>query len=171
MIISLIVAASENNVIGVGNKLPWNLPDDLAYFQEKTIGRPIIMGRKTFESIGKPLPGRLNIIVTTMTQKLFFDDKNVKFVTSLEDAFDMARSSGQQEVFVIGGSQIFTQAFPSADRLYLTRVHTHVEGDVFLLPLMDPNWEREWVEISRKDHPADARHEYAFTFLVYERRR
>jgi len=171
MIISLIVAASENNIIGVGNRLPWSLPDDLKNFQQKTIGRPVIMGRKTFESIGKPLPGRLNIVITTMTQGLFFDEKNVKFVSSLEDAFKVARSSDQEEAFVIGGSQIYYQAFEHSDRLYLTRVHAKVEGDSKLLPLMNSNWEQDWVEVSREDHSADERHKFSFTFLVYERRK
>ena len=161
--ISLIVAASENNVIGKDNDIPWRLPDDWKNFKATTMGCPLIMGRKTFVSIGRPLPGRRNIIVTRQ--------KDVKFegcdvVGSLEEAIALAKSDAPREVFIGGGEEIYRQALPLADRVYLTRVHTVIDGTVHFPELGD-----EWKEVSRQEHPADEKHPYAFTFLTFERTR
>ncbi|MFA6523328.1 MAG: dihydrofolate reductase [Candidatus Peribacteraceae bacterium] len=164
MIISLIVAASKNNVIGVGGRLPWSLPNDLRYFRERTQGKPVIMGRKTFDSIGKPLPNRSNIIVTRQPR---LKVQGCIVVHSLDEALKVAEEAlGAKEAFIIGGAEIFKEALPKADRVYLTHVHTVIEGDAFFLPLDSSKWE----EVSREEHEEDQRHLYAYTFCVYERR-
>jgi dihydrofolate reductase len=165
MIVSIIVAAAENGVIGRDNKLPWSLPDDLKYFRKVTEGKPVIMGRKTFESIGRPLPNRVNIVLTTT----YLDLKSCKVASSLPQAVTMALESKPAEVFLIGGRDVFAKALEQslADRIYLTRVHARVEGDV-LLP--DIDWGK-WKEVSSTYHEADDKHAYPFTFLVYERKK
>ena len=160
MILSLIVAASNNNVIGKDNKLPWHLPDDLKRFKALTRGHPIIMGRKTFESIGRALPDRLNIVVS---QTLEVAPVGTQLANSLSAALELAK--GSDEAFIIGGSQLFQMSAPLADRLYLTRVHATIEGDVSLPPIDFS----EWKEISKEEHPNNSEHEYAFTYINYER--
>lgn len=160
MILSLIVAASDNNVIGKNNKLPWHLPDDLKRFRALTRGHPVIMGRKTFESIGRPLPDRMNIVVS---HTLEVPPAGTKLASSLSVALELA--NGSEEAFVIGGSQLFQMSAPLADRLYLTRVHATVDGDV-LLPPIDFS---AWKETSREEHPNDPEHEFSFTYINYER--
>ena len=163
MILSLIVAADENNVIGKNNTIPWHLPDDLRYFRDKTRGHPVIMGRKTYESIGKPLPHRLNIIVTRNPD---FHVDGCAVVSSLHDGIEIAKRENSDEVFVIGGQQIYDIALPIADRLYLTRVHTHLEsGDAFFPEIPFDEWE----ETSRLEHPTDETHLFPFSFIVYDR--
>jgi dihydrofolate reductase len=161
--LSLIVAVSENNVIGKDDALPWSLPDDLKYFRQKTEGKPVIMGRKCYESIGRPLPNRRNIVVS---RKEDLKIEGCEVVGSLEEAVEIAKGDAE-EIFVIGGAQIYELALPLAGRLYLTRVHAEIDGDVFF-PEVDEN---EWKEVSREEHDADQEHQDAFTFLVYERRR
>lgn len=156
--LNLIVAASENNVIGKDGDLPWSLPDDLQYFKKVTNGHPIIMGRKCYESIGRPLPGRQNIIISRQSE---YAIEGCDIAGSLEEALGTAEG---KEVFVIGGGQIYEQALPHVDRIYLTRVHTEIDGDVVFSQLGD-----EWKEISAERHEADERHEYAFTFVVLEK--
>lgn len=163
MTISLIAAASENNVIGRDNDLPWHLPKDLKFFRSKTSGHPIIMGRKNYESIGRSLPNRLNIVIT---RQAGLEIEGCEVVGSLEEAIELGKQSDQDELFVIGGGQIYEAAMPLADRIYLTRVHAHVDGDV-LFPELD---ESEWKQLSSEEHLADDDHEHAFTFIVYERR-
>ncbi|HEY8510707.1 MAG TPA: dihydrofolate reductase [Cyclobacteriaceae bacterium] len=166
MIVSLIAAVSRNNVIGKDNDLPWNLPDDMKYFMQTTSRHHVIMGRKNYESIPekfRPLPNRTNIVVTRNED---YQAPGCHIVHSLEDAFAIPMRSEEEEVFVIGGADIFRQSLPFADRLYLTEVHADVEGDVFF-PAFDHS---EWKELSRVPHPADERHKYAFDFVVYERR-
>lgn len=165
MIISLIVAASENDVIGKNNALPWSLPDDLKYFRDKTQGKPVIMGRKTYDSIGKPLPERLNIVLTTHPK----DIPGCTIATSLEEALRVAGEHARDEIFVIGGSDIFAQLLRQgkADRLYLTRVHATVSGEV---PLPTIDWS-QWKQVSSERHAADDKHAHAFTFFVFERKR
>ncbi|PIQ75807.1 dihydrofolate reductase [Candidatus Peregrinibacteria bacterium CG10_big_fil_rev_8_21_14_0_10_49_24] len=162
MRISLIVAASENNVIGRNNDLPWSLPDDLQHFRTVTEGSPIILGRKNYESIGRPLPRRRNIVISRQPN-LSIDGCEV--VASLEEALDLVKQ--EDEVFVIGGGEIYRQALPSADRIYLTRVHADIEGDVFFPELSEEDWE----EVSREEHLADDRHAYAFTYRTLDRRK
>jgi len=163
MKISLIAAASENNVIGKDNTLPWDLPDDLQHFRSITQGHPIILGRKNYESIGRPLPNRRNIIVSRQ-EGLQIEGCDV--VPSVEAAIELAKETEQEESFIIGGGQIYALALPLADRIYLTRVHAEVEGDVFFPEIK----EEEWEEVSREEHPADEKHAYAFAFIAYERK-
>jgi dihydrofolate reductase len=159
-VISLIVAASANNVIGNDGELPWRLSDDLKRFKAVTMGKPIVMGRKTFESIGRPLPGRLNIVITRQND---FAADGCEVVQSIEKAVEVA--GAVEEVMVIGGSQIYAAFLQMADRVYLTRVHTDVEGDA-LFPSLD---HAEWRESSREEHEADELNEYACTVTTFER--
>ena len=161
MILSLIVAAAENNVIGKDNKLPWHLPDDLKRFRALTRGKAVIMGRKTFESIGHPLPDRLNIVVS---RHLEVAPAGCSLASSLTAALELARGESD-EVFVIGGAELFGLALPLADRLYLTRVHGKIDGDVFL-PEIDFS---EWREVADEEHVQDDTHAYGFVFLDYQR--
>ena len=158
MNVSLIVAASRNGVIGAGGKLPWHLPADLQRFKQLTMGHPILMGRKTYESIGKPLPGRTNIVITRQTG---FQCCGTTVAHSLEEALLICEN--EKETFVIGGAEIFKQALPLADRIYLTRINRDFEGDTFLFDI-NPS---AWKEISREDFPADS---LPHTFLTYERK-
>lgn len=169
--LSVIAAVSDNNVIGRDGKLPWYLPDDLKHFHDITVGHAVIMGHKTYESIPKkhrPLPDRTNIIVTRQDMGM----PGCIVVHSFEEAIEQARYQSLKskvsnpEVFVIGGAEIYRQALPLVQRIYLTRVHTQVDGDAFF---PDVAW-GEWLEISREEHPADTRHAYAFTFAMYKRR-
>lgn len=161
MILSLVVAASENNVIGKGNALPWKLPDDLRHFRELTKGKPIIMGRKTFESIGRPLPDRLNIVITRQEG---YEKEGIVRAESLDDAIEIAQESNAEEACVIGGGEIYKQALEKADRVYLTRVHATIDGDAFFA--FD---ESKWHIVSKEDHPKDDVHPYEMTFLTYEK--
>jgi dihydrofolate reductase len=165
MKLSLIVAAAENNVIGVDGHLPWSLPDDMKHFKECTIGRPVIMGRKTYESIPakfRPLPDRRNIVVTRQAD---YDAPGCVVVHSLEEALDDARQSGAEEACVIGGSSLYALALPLADIIHLTRVHEVLEGDAVFAHI-DP---AQWREVAREEHPADERHAFSFAFVTYER--
>lgn len=166
MILSLIVAASTNNVIGRSGVLPWNLPDDLKYFREKTLGKPVIMGRRTYESVGKPLPKRHNIVISRMHQE-WLKEQGVSVAGSLDEALILAEADSPEEIFVIGGAEIFKEALPIAHRLYLTRVHAHIEGDA-VMPEIDFE---EWKKISEEHHEKDTAHQCGFTFEVYEKQR
>lgn len=163
MRVSLIVAAAENNVIGSNNALPWDLPDDLQYFRKVTMGHPVIMGRKTFASIGRPLPKRLNIVISRTLKSI----AGCEVLPSLESAVELARKSKATDAFIIGGRDIFAAALEGGlvDTLYLTRVHALIAGDV---SLPDIDW-KQWKCISTHKHAADDRHAYAFSFEVYER--
>lgn len=161
--VSLLVAASENHVIGKDNQLPWHLPNDLKYFKNLTWGMPIVMGRKTFESIGKPLPGRKSIVVTRNKDWSF---PGVAVAHTIKDAVDQSESFGANEVFVIGGAHVFEAAFPLATRLYLTRIHQHFNGDVFLPPIN----EKEWKLVKSHDHAPDEKNRYPHTYEVWERK-
>ena len=163
--ISLIVAASDNNVIGKDNKLIWRQSDDLKRFKELTSGKPVIMGRKTYESIGRPLPNRLNIVVTR-NKDLSIDGCIV--VHSIEEGFRKARGRGSKEIFVIGGAEIYRKAFKYVSNIYLTRVHEEFDGDSFFYPekiILNDGFElkeKEW-------HEADEKNEYNYSYLKYER--
>jgi len=161
-----MVAAAENGVIGRNNSLPWHLPQDLRNFKRVTMGKPIVMGRKTFESIGRPLPGRCNIVIS---QNPDYSAAGVRLVASLEEALVLAEHvatvDGAPEAVVIGGAEIYALALPRADRLYLTRIHAAVEGDARLPPI---NW-GEWREVGRERHAADDHNPHDYSFLVYER--
>lgn len=162
MIRSLVVAMSENGVIGRENKLPWRLPEDLAYFKRVTLGHPILMGRRTYESIGRPLPGRMNIVLTHQRD---FEAPGCVVVHSLDEAWDAAK--GAAEVSVIGGTALFRDTLPIADRIHLTEVQAQVDGDTFF-PAFDRS---QWRETEISCHPADARHSYPFRIVVLDRRR
>jgi dihydrofolate reductase len=158
--IALVVAMADNSVIGRGGSLPWHLPDDLRHFKSVTLGKPILMGRHTFESIGRPLPGRRNLVLTRGAAPLA---PAVESVASIAAALALVGES--PELCVIGGAAVYAQALPAATRLYLTRVHGEVSGDVHF-----PPWDASaWRELDRQEHPADARHAYAMSFITLAR--
>ena len=164
--LALIVAVAQNRVIGRDNKLPWYLPNDLKYFKQTTLGKPVIMGRKTYESIGKPLPGRTNIVITRQTD---YQPEGVKVVSSVEDAIKVAESvcliDGQEEAMVMGGAEIYGLTLPHCERLYLTEVHAEVEGDAWF-----PEYDKsEWAEVTREDFKAEGPNPFDYSFVVYER--
>jgi dihydrofolate reductase len=163
VLLSLLVAISENNVIGKNNKLPWHLPEDLKYFKNTTWAMPIIMGRKTFESIGIPLPGRTNIVITRNKK---WKGDGVKIVHDLDQARKTGEDLDVKEIFVIGGAEIFKTSLPQADRIYLTRIHQNFEGDAFF-PSIDKSWEL----ISNRDNLPDEKNMYACSFQIWERRK
>ena len=158
--ISIIVAISENGVIGSDNRLPWHLPDDLKRFKALSLGKPIVMGRRTFESIGRPLPGRTNIVVSRQPG---LEIEGTVVARSLDAA--LAAAGTAPEIVVIGGAEIFRQVLARTDVIHLTRVHARVAGDV-VFPELEPG---QWRESAVEQHPADARHQYAFTFVTLQR--
>jgi dihydrofolate reductase len=164
--VSLIVAAAENGIIGKDNDMPWKISSDLKYFKKVTLYKPVIMGRKTFESIGKPLPERTNIVITRDTT---FTKKGVITAHSLEMALEVATSMAevrkQREIMVIGGEQIYNLALPVADRLYLTRIHAEIEGDASFPDLN----EKDWLEYSREDHVRGEKDSHNYSFIVLDR--
>lgn len=162
MKVSLIVAAAENGVIGRNNALPWRLSADLQRFKALTMGHAIVMGRKTYESIGQPLPGRRMIVVTRQPG---YSAPGVEVASGFDSALAIAKLHNESELFVIGGAEIFALAAPLAERLYLTRVHAEVPGDVRFPPI-DP---AAWRLLESQPHPADGKNEYPFTFQRYER--
>jgi dihydrofolate reductase len=171
MKIALVVAMAQHRVIGKDNALPWHLPEDLKYFKRVTLHKPVIMGRKTYDSIGKPLVDRVNIVITRNAD---YRPPGVLVVNSLESALErcatllqMQGAPDDSEVSIIGGAQIFEHSMALADRLYLTEVHAEVEGDIFF-PEFDRN---DWVEVARDDHPACAKNPYPYSFVVLERKR
>ncbi len=162
MIVSQIVAASLNNVIGVHNGLPWHMPRDMAYFKEKTLGHHIVTGRRNYEAEGKALPGRVNIVLSRNPDYKIPDGI---VVNKLEHAIDIARKAGETELFIVGGEQIYRLAMSVTDRIYLTRIHTVVEGDTFY---PEPD-RREWKEVFCERHQKDESNPFDYDFLVYER--
>ncbi|WP_077618507.1 dihydrofolate reductase [Bacillus sinesaloumensis] len=159
--ISLLVAMDKNRLIGKDNDLPWRLPADLAYFKRVTMGHPIIMGRKTYDSIGRPLPGRENIIVTRDTS---YKMEGCKVIHSIEEIVKMRKES-EQELFVIGGAEIFKEILPYSDRLYITEIEEEFEGDTYF-PAFDKS---EWKIISKEQGIKDEKNPYDYKFLVYEK--
>jgi len=166
MRIAMIWAMAENRVIGRGNMLPWHLPNDLKYFKRLTTGKPVIMGRKTYESIGRPLPNRVNIVVT---RDKSFTAEGVKVVHTINEAIELANAeciiSGAEEVIVMGGAEIYKQSLPRADRLYITFVHAVIEGDAYF-PEFDLN---AYKEIGRDDFYADGPNPYDYSFTVFDK--
>lgn len=161
--ISLIWAMDENRVIGYHNQLPWRLPEDLKFFKRVTIGHPIAMGRKTYESIGKPLPGRENIVITRDEN---YDPEGCTVMHSIEEMLAYAAENKSEEIFVIGGAEIFKEVLQHADKLYLTMIHHQFEGDTFF-PVFDiDKWELESREIGLKDE----KNPYDYEFLIYKRK-
>ena len=160
MKISFVVAASTNNVIGVDGDLPWRLPEDLKKFKSITMGKPMIMGRATYDSIGRALPGRQSIV---LTRQKGFRAEGCDVATSIEDALKLAGDA--EEVMVIGGGKIYEQFLPMADRIYLTRVNATVEGDTYF-PQLDND---EWQMVESENFPAVETPEYGFVFETWER--
>jgi dihydrofolate reductase len=163
MIVALVAARSENNVIGNGGEIPWHLPGDLEFFKELTTGHTIIMGRKTFETLPRPLPNRRTIV---LTRDRTYRPAGVEVTHSLETALDLADPEEREEVFVVGGEEVYRIALPYARRMYLTRVHTIAPGDVFFPEFPADEWEH--TQTAR--HEADDQHEFDYTFEVWERR-
>lgn len=161
MITSIIVAAAENDIIGGNNQLLWHLPNDLKWFKSLTTGKTVVMGRKTYDSIGRPLPNRRNIIITRNTD---LQIEGCEIAHSLQDALQLA--AGEKEVFIMGGGQIYKEAWPIAEKLYLTRVHTEKEGDTVIPPIHST----EWTEVARDPHAADEKHPYSYTFISYTKK-
>ena len=163
--VSIVVAVADNGVIGRGNALPWDLPDDLQHFKRTTMGRPIVMGRKTFESIGRPLPGRLNII---LTRDPSWAALGVSVASSIEQAIDLAEGQafidGADSVMVIGGAEVYRQALPFVSRAFVTRVHGQVDGDAFF----DLDKIASWREVSRERVPAGGRNSHDFSVIRLE---
>lgn len=162
MRLALVVALADNGCIGRDGDLPWRLPDDLKRFKQLTLGNPIIMGRKTWESIGRPLPGRLNIVVT---RQRGYAAEGCIVVGSLDEAQQVAASSGAALASIIGGAELYALALPCCDLLHLTRVHAEVEGDTFFPPI---DW-KHFHLVESEAHPADEKHAYAFTFETWQR--
>jgi dihydrofolate reductase len=163
MRISLIVAKSENNVIGLDNKLPWHLKDDLQNFKKLTMGHHILMGRKTFESIGKPLPGRLSLVISSEPKA---NTENVFWFNSIFRAIKQAERSGETELFIIGGERIYKYALSLVDRIYLTEIHETVKGDVYFPTLSLKNWKK----VSETQFEKGPSNDFGFTFQVLDRR-
>lgn len=161
MIISLIAAMDRNRLIGINNRMPWHLPADLAHFKSLTFGKPVVMGRKTFESIGKPLPGRTNIVLTR-NPEISFD--GVRCVDSFENAKTVV--SDADELMIIGGSTLYEILLPEAHRLYLTLVDARLEGDAWF-PRIDYE---EWVISKEEKYPADEKNNYNCSFITYDRK-
>ncbi|MEP6617132.1 MAG: dihydrofolate reductase [Ginsengibacter sp.] len=162
MIISHLVAAAENNVIGKQNQIPWHLPNDLRFFKNKTWGMPVVMGRNTYESLDKPLPGRINVV---LTGKDDWKRDEVLVAHTIDEAIKLACGTDCKEVFIIGGGEIFKQSIEMANKIYLTRVHAEVDGDVYY-PFFD---ESKWTMISSDPRAADDKHAFAYTFQTWER--
>lgn len=161
--ISFIVAAAENNVIGKDNQLPWHLPNDMKYFKNQTWGMTVVMGRKSLESLGKPLQGRKNIVVTRNKD---WKREGAEVAHSIDEAIELAKKTGANEIFIIGGAEIFKAAMPVADRIYLTRIHHKFEGDAYF-PEVE---ESQWQLVQSRFCNADDKNQYPHTFQVWERK-
>ena len=166
MRIAMIWAMANNGVIGRQNQLPWHLPNDLKYFKRLTSGKTVIMGRKTYESIGRPLPNRINIVISRADD---FHAEGIKVVNSLPAALELAAAetliSGAEEVIVIGGAEIYNLCLPLAERLYVTLVHADVEGDAHF-----PEWDRQaYQEVGREDFSGDGPNPYDYSFVVFDK--
>ena len=164
MVISLVVAASENNAIGKNNQLLWHLPKDMKFFKNVTWAMPVVMGRKTFESMGsKPLSGRKNIVIT---RKPDWKAEGISVVNSLDGAVALARDLNYKEIFVIGGGEIYMTAFAGADKIYMTRVHAELEGDTYF-PVIEKD---DWALVNNTDNAADEKHAHPFSFQLWQRK-
>ncbi|MCY7410643.1 MAG: dihydrofolate reductase [Chitinophagales bacterium] len=161
MKISIIVAVSQNNVIGINNKLPWHLPADMKYFKQVTMGHAVIMGRATYESLGKALPGRSNIVVTRQEN---YPAEDCVVVNNLKSAFEEAVKTEDTECFVIGGADIIQQALVWTDKIYMTRIFHNYEGDTFLKPLNEDDWKLT----SEERHLPDEKNRVAYAFQIFE---
>ncbi|MGV1015415.1 MAG: dihydrofolate reductase, partial [Methyloceanibacter sp.] len=165
-VVALVVAMAKNRAIGLNGNLPWHLGSDMRYFRQITMGKPIVMGRLTFKSLGRALPGRTNIV---LTRNAAFEAPGAIMAYTLEEAFDVARKeaakAGVDEIMVIGGEDVFRAVLPQASRIYLTEVHTAPEADTWF-PALDRH---EWRETFRERHPAGPKDDHAFSFVVLDR--
>jgi dihydrofolate reductase len=164
LMISLIVAASTNNAIGKNNQLLWHLPNDLKFFKNTTWGMPVIMGRKTFESVNKPLPGRINIVITRQTG---WKAEGVIVATDLNDALQKAAATNCKEYFIIGGGEIYKQSMAIADKIYLTRVHAVIDDADTFFPAID---ETKWEQVSNEDFEVDEKHAFSYSFQIWKKK-
>ncbi|MFT3824721.1 MAG: dihydrofolate reductase [Chitinophagaceae bacterium] len=165
--ISIIVAASENNVIGKDNQLLWKLPNDMKFFKNTTWGMPVVMGRKTFESLDCDyLAGRFNVVITRHPEQITEKLPHLLLADSLTEAVEKAKTTDCKEIFIIGGGQIYAEAMAITDRIYMTRVHTVIEGDT-IFPEID---DKIWQKTSQQDFSADDKHAYAYSFEVWDRK-
>ncbi len=163
MIKTIVVAASENNVIGIDNNLPWHLPDDLKFFKKTTLGKPVLMGRKTFESLGRPLPNRLNIVLSRSKQVL---PEGVLQFVDYDEAILYLEEKNTEEVCIIGGGVVFANTLDLVDQLFITRVHTSLDnGEVFFPVIKSELWTNVWKEFHEKDEA----HQYSFTFQQFKK--
>ena len=160
MTISLIVAASENNAIGKNNQLLWSLPNDMKFFKNTTWGMAVIMGRKTYESVDKPLPGRFNIVITRQAD---WRAEGVIVARDLQDALKKAAATNCNEVFVIGGGEIYKWAMSITDKIYITRIHATLDGDTFFPAIAESQWRLEFND----DFEKDEKHKYAYSFQTW----
>jgi dihydrofolate reductase len=164
MTISAIVAVDKHNAIGRDNNLPWHLPEDLKFFKRTTMGKPVVMGRKTYESLGKPLPNRLNIVLSRQEHVTL--PEHVLHYQDIDTAIRYLKEKGHEEIFIIGGGKIFTETLPIIDQLYITEVDTMVAGaDAFFPHIDHSQWKLTWEE----PHGSDEKHAFAYTFRKYER--
>ena len=163
MTVSIIAIVAANDVIGLNNQLPWHMPADLKRFKQLTMGHHLIMGRKTFQSIGKPLPGRINVIVT---RNVDFNPDGVAIARSVDEAISKAEAAGDSEIFIGGGAEIYAQTLHRADRMYITRVHAEPEGDTFFPEFDDVN---EWKLVDAEHFESDEKNKHPYSFLTYER--
>jgi dihydrofolate reductase len=161
--ISLIVAAAENNAIGKDNQLLWHLPNDLKFFKNTTWGMPVIMGRKTFEAVNKPLPGRFNIVITRQAD---WKAEGTIVATDLQDALQKAKETNCNEIFVIGGGEIYKQSMEIADKIYITRVHASFDADTFFSAIDESKWQLT----HNQDFRVDEKHAYAYSFQTWQRK-
>jgi len=159
----LIVATGEDRAIGKNNGMLWHLPDDFRFFKQTTMGHPLIMGRKTFESLKGALPGRRNIVISRNSG---YKPEGAERSASIEEALAMAAAAGPEEIFIAGGGQIYKNSLHLADRIYLTMVHARFPEAEVYFPELNPG---EWKEVKKDFHPEDERHRHAFTFLIFER--
>lgn len=164
MILTFVVAVADNNAIGKDNALPWHLPGDLKFFKNTTMGKPVIMGRNTWESLkGKPLPGRENLVLSSRTDMEV--PEGVKVFGSIKDAIAYLEEKGTEEASIIGGGKVFEETQTIADKMYITRVHAKPEADVFFMDVDHTHWKLTWSE----PHQADEKNKYDYTFELYER--
>ncbi len=164
MIVSAIAACSKDRVIGVGNKLPWHLPSDMKYFMRTTRHHHVIMGRRTFQSLGNPLKNRTNIVIT---RNPFFVADGVFVTHSIEEALKLAENNGEEEVFIIGGAEIYIQSLPLLDKIYLTEIDLNVpDGDAFFPDLND-----DWIANLEESHQPDENNKFSYTFKIYHKKK
>nr|WP_244878259.1 type 3 dihydrofolate reductase [Gilliamella apicola] len=164
--LSVIVAMAHNRVIGLNNQMPWHLPADLAWFKKNTLNKPVIMGRKTFESIGRPLPNRHNIVISRQIEPTDNKISNVSWVKSIDEAISLAQAQQPDEVFIIGGGNIYQQVLPLIDRLYLTHIDAELQGDTYFPDYLPEQWQ----VIYQQDHQADEKNSYPYQFEILQRK-